>query len=385
MAAEAKLEAYLAGGTVRDLVLGATPRDPDLVIVGQATTYAVRLAEALGGDAGTPSEFGTITVTVGGRIIDIATARSETYDKPGALPTVSPSDIETDLRRRDFTVNAMAISIMPGQVGRLVDPSNGFSDCARRRLRILHPGSFADDPTRAIRAVRYMVRLGFELETATSEAMERDLHFMDAVSGPRIRAELEKLLSEPNRVEMIRLADRLGTLAAIAPTLRPGSAGLAGLEKVGDGKSAVQYFAYLVAGLTENESKAVIERLDPPREWREIIAAGHRYRAIATILDRTDLSPSEIVELLSPFPLEALKVQQRLAPPTPQRKNLQDYMERHRHVKTELTGHDVMAAGVPEGPRVGELLKELRAARLDGKVHSRDEELGFVKRRLSAL
>ena len=167
---------YLVGGAVRDLLLGRGRADIDLVVEGDAAT----LAERLGAEATSHERFGTAKVKLNGHEVDIAGARSEIYPRPGALPVVEPgADLAADLRRRDFTINAMAIPLR-GEP-RLIDPHGGEADLATRRLRVLHDGSFADDPTRALRAARYATRFGFELESHTAELIrETDLGTVSA-------------------------------------------------------------------------------------------------------------------------------------------------------------------------------------------------------------
>ncbi|HEU5104330.1 MAG TPA: hypothetical protein VFU11_00660, partial [Solirubrobacterales bacterium] len=180
---------YLVGGAVRDLLLGRPRADVDLVVVGDVAA----LAERLGGADAEHERFGTVKVEVDGHEIDIATARTETYPEPGALPVVAPAgDIEADLGRRDFTINAIAIPL--GDEPLLIDPHGGEGDLGRGLLRVLHPRSFEDDPTRAIRAARYAARFGFKLEPETEELLRAaDL---TTVSADRRRAELERLAAE---------------------------------------------------------------------------------------------------------------------------------------------------------------------------------------------
>ena len=186
-------EAYLVGGTVRDLVVGREPADPDIVVVGSGHRLGKALAERTGGEVKATSQFGTASIMTPAGAVDVAAARRETYREPGALPDVRASGMDDDLARRDFSVNAMAVSITPDTWGNLLDPQRGMSDCARRRLRVLHEHSFQDDPTRMLRAARFEVRLGFKLNVDTAEWLERDLAYMDRVSGARVLGELRKM------------------------------------------------------------------------------------------------------------------------------------------------------------------------------------------------
>ena len=178
---------YLVGGCVRDLALGGDLLDVDLVAEGEVHSLAAAAASALGGRLITHREFGTVTLEVEGARIDLAMARAESYARPGALPRVQPASIGEDLARRDFTVNALALAISGPERGILLDPCKGWADLRRGLVRVLHPRSFVDDATRILRAVRYAVRLGFRLEAETLILLQRDVSYLDTISGARVR------------------------------------------------------------------------------------------------------------------------------------------------------------------------------------------------------
>ena len=214
------VRAYLVGGAVRDLLLGLTPAELDLAASGPGEDPVGSLVEALGGTANRGSEFGTARVEAAGVEFDVARTRRETYARPGALPTVTFADsIDDDLPRRDFTINAMAVSLNGGDFGDLLDPLGGRRDLEAGRVRILHARSFEDDPTRILRAVRYAGRLGFEIEEETARLLAQDLRWLDSVSGDRVRREMERTAAEGRLAEILELAERLGVLRAIHPAL----------------------------------------------------------------------------------------------------------------------------------------------------------------------
>src|SRR6185369_15378713 len=216
--------AYLVGGLVRDLRRGATPsrRDLDIVVEGDGPALAQRLAHALGGSVVEHRRFLTASVETPklGKI-DVATSRSERYESPGALPRVLPAGIAEDLRRRDFTVNAMAIELSSGEFG-LIDPLGGRLDLARRRLRVLHPLSYVEDPTRIFRAARYAARLGLAPDRATISAQALALRLVPyaALSGQRIATELELILSEPQAGAILLRLGRSGAFRLLDPSYR---------------------------------------------------------------------------------------------------------------------------------------------------------------------
>jgi tRNA nucleotidyltransferase (CCA-adding enzyme) len=214
---------HLVGGAVRDLLLGRASPDLDLVVEGDGIAFAARLAEEVGGRLVSHPAFGTasiegaraLEVTALGRI-DVASARRERYEAPGQLPRVEPASIAEDLRRRDFSVNAMAVALAPARFGRLSDPFGGQGDLRRRWLRPLHPLSFVEDPTRIFRAARYGARLGFRLPGAGRQALATALRAsalsrgFPALSGARLAAELRLIAGEETGwLALERLADRL--------------------------------------------------------------------------------------------------------------------------------------------------------------------------------
>ena len=225
------LEAYLVGGPVRDLLLGASTTDLDVTVVGDAVAVAEKLAADIDGRLTVHQRFGTATVATASVTIDLVTARRETYRAPGALPDVEPGGIADDLARRDFTINAMA-SPMPGPADELVDPHGGRADLDAGLIRVLHPESFLDDPTRILRAVRYAARFGFAIEPETARLMAEALagRALSTLTGDRLRHELQRTFEETNPAAALRLAHHRGVLAAIHPALTAGHLPDAGTE-----------------------------------------------------------------------------------------------------------------------------------------------------------
>ena len=384
LAAEGESEAeaaYLVGGSVRDALLGLTPGDMDLSIVGDAPQFAASFADKGGGVVEAVSQFGTARVGLPAGRFDLAMSRTETYATPGALPTVKSSGIQEDLSRRDFTINAMAVDLSPSNWGDLVDPHGGFSDTARRRIQILHPGSFRDDPTRIFRAIRYEQRLGFNLDPGALSLMKRDWDYMDLISAARVRGELEKILGDPLRADILAAAEDRDVLAGIDISFRVSRAALQAMRRNPD-RDILFYLAIATASLTENEALSLVIRLEPPQEWREIILSSPRYRGMSSILRNENLSPSEVVSVLGEFPLPLLEAQRALTGSTNQKSRLDQYLGILRHVRPEITGADLLGAGVPQGPEIGIMLDEVLRARMDGRVKTKEEEMAFVDRRM---
>ena len=371
-----------SAGRCADTLIGLTPGDLDIAVVGDAPRFAIALAHHGGGVMRSVSQFGTAKVTFPAGSIDLATARTETYVEPGALPAVEASGIVDDLSRRDFTINSMAVDISPSNWGELLDPHGGFSDTARRRIGVLHSDSFRDDPTRIFRALRYQARLDFNLDPGTLTLMKTGL----VLHGTGQRREGEKRTGKDPQRPAWRghSGRRRGTRCTGRDRHFVQGEPFSALQTMRDnpGRDSLFYLALATASLTENEALSLVNRLEPPQEWREIILSSPRYRGMSSILKNDNLSPSEVVSVLDEFPLPLLEAQRAMTGSTYQRERLDQYLEILRHVKPEITGADLLGAGIPQGPEIGIMLDEVLRARMDGQVSTREEELEFVGRRM---
>ncbi len=374
---------YLVGGGVRDLLLGTAHLDIDLVVEGDAIALAGAVAKAVDARVVAHPSFGTAVVRGDGFRLDFARARSERYQRPGALPTVELASLADDLARRDFTINALALRLDGPHAGALIDPFGGREDIARRRVRVLHDGSFRDDATRLLRAVRYAGRLGFRIEARAARLLRGDLSYVDTISGARLRSELERIADEDRVGVIVRLAARLGVLRALHPALAADDRALRALRRLpriaAPQRSAV-LFALLLARATPSSADAAIARLVLTREQSEAVRGVIALRRQAVRLARVALRPSAAARLLDGYPpasIEAfaLVTERKLAAGRARR-----YLDRWRQMKTLLDGHDVVALGVPRGPRVGEALSCLRDARVDGEVKTRKDEEALVRK-----
>jgi tRNA nucleotidyltransferase (CCA-adding enzyme) len=334
---------YLVGGAVRDLLLGRGRADIDLVVEGDAAA----LAERLDGAGVEHERFGTAKVELEGHEVDIARARTESYPEPGALPVVAPADsIEQDLARRDFTINAMAVALR--HPSDLIDPHGGEADLEAGLLRALHPASFVDDPTRALRAARYAGRFGFELEAGTARLLAAaDL---GTVSADRRRAELLRLAAEGSAPRGFELLGEWGLVE-----LREGGVELA--RRVIELLAAPPWL-----GFAPPDRTALAAALGPAGGEAALAAAAPR-------------RPSEAVELARGHdPLELALARAIGA------EWLDRYLAEWRAVELEIDGEDLIAAGVPPGPALGRGLREALRAKLDGEIGGRDEELAVALR-----
>ena len=386
---------YLVGGMVRDVLRDRPPGDPDLLVqetvptMDAAARLGALLAEALGGSVSAPSQFGTVKLEAGGLTVDVATARRETYESPGALPSVRPTTIDGDMARRDFTVNAIAVDLAPGRFGTVLDYNGGVDDVSRGVLAVLHDGSFADDPTRAFRAVRYEARLRLNMSMGTEANLQRNLGHMDAVSGDRVRHEFERIFAEAAPEVALAHADGLGLLEAVLPGLTWSAAMSAAARSLRDAAPSLGttgstgYLALMASPLSPEDAEQLTERLNAPRPWAKVIEDTVLVWEQLPHLAPTDISPSDVYDLLEGASQEAVFAWATLSTGAVATR-LRDYLDKLRHVRPLLTGDDLLALGVAQGPLVGELLRELLDARLDGLVSSRGDEEALVRRRLSS-
>jgi tRNA nucleotidyltransferase (CCA-adding enzyme) len=369
--------AYLVGGAVRDLLRGAEPVDVDVAVEGDARSAARAIAGRLGSEAREYERFGTATVETPQRTYNLAGTRQEVYEAPGELPTVSPASLDEDLRRRDFSINAMAIGLTGDDLGHLYDPTGGKPDLQAGAIRVLHERSFLDDPTRLLRAIRYATRLGFDLDPET-ERLAREAVAGDAlstVSGARIRDELMDLLRETDAPAAIERMRDLEIHSALHPELDPdpelvASAAL-GAAAIGADR-AVAALAALVESAPEDLDLWLAD-LHLPAEQRDAASRAARVGPrIAMTLREREHAPSELRELLAREPLEALALALALRAPS---EAVLRWVSDLSGVTLEISGADLLAAGVPEGPAIGRALEETLRRKLDGLVTGRDQEL----------
>jgi len=316
--------------------------------------------------------------------IDLATARSETYDRPGALPRVKPGSLASDLFRLDFTINAMAIELIPGRYGQLVDLHNGRDDLEHKLVRILHERSFVDDATRIWRGLRYEQRLDFQLEPHTLRLLQRDIPMLDTISGDRIRHELELILKEEYPEKVLRRAEELGVLPKLHPSLK-GNGWLG--EKFGQARqmssphlpSVELYLALLAYRLTGEENENLISRVRLPKSLARTLRDTNSLKAKLETLADPKLAPSIIYSRLHGYGSPAITAISLAADSPVARQHIQTFLTRLRYVRPALTGNDLQRMGIAPGPRMKEILQRLHEARLDGKVTSKKDEERLVR------
>ncbi len=340
------------------------------------------------GSAGAPERTGVALAVAPLASLDFTTARTEFYAHPSALPEVERSSIKQDLRRRDFTINTLAIGLDPERYGQLLDPFGGEADLQRGLLRVLHNLSFVEDPTRILRAVRLEQRLGFKIEARTAELIAGALEMLPRVSGQRIKHELELIFREQEPERALARLDELGVLEAISPALsftewqaakfRAARAAGAG-ERAGQIEPIV-YLGLLAYHMTPAQVDEFGNRLRLPNAERETLLQLVELRdKVAAPLASDNLTPSALAHWLEGYKDAALAILALATDSVEVRERVERFRTELRHIAPELTGRDLKRMGLTPGPAFRKILTDLRDARLDGEISSRAEEEVLVR------
>jgi len=382
---------HLVGGSVRDLMLARPIVDLDLTLEGDAIKLGRALVKKYGGDLTPHEKFFTATWNLQSPVsnlqsLDLISARRETYPHPGALPTVTKSTLDDDLRRRDFTINAMAIRVDSGRFGELYDPLHGQSDLEQKLIRVLHPNSFLDDPTRIFRAIRYAERYGFTIETETLKLINDDSRkVLSGLSGERLRHEFDLIFEEPNPSAILKQLFDVDIFRAVHPQLQVTSYKLLPPEEpsptygefaVPDMLSFKQTLCWVLwlVNSSLSEIEDVAERLAFPVLLTNTVITASALKS--DLPSFKNWKPSQWT-----FHLDDLPSLSIYAVYLASRENsLSEYLSKWQHIKPVTTGDDLKARGLEPGPRFGEILRHLRAAWLDGEVKTAEEETSLLEK-----
>jgi tRNA nucleotidyltransferase (CCA-adding enzyme) len=414
--------AYLVGGCVRDLLRGERNLDIDIVIEGDGIAFAKRLAEVIGAKVITHERFGTAQILISqeskvksqqpvaesgvksqeSRVkieelrlkIDVATARTEYYERPAALPMVEASSIKKDLYRRDFTINTLAVKLNTKDFGLLIDYFGGQRDLRDRVIRVLHNLSFIEDPTRAFRAIRFSERFGFKLSKHTESLIKSAvrMNIFEKLSGTRLYDELMLTFDETDPIKALkRLADYY-LLKVIHPKIvfTPEMESL--LRSVHDTiawfkllfldekyNKGVLYIMALLYKLNAEERELALKRLSVSLNMKEKIVKG--LSASQEILRKLKPdNPVEIYNLLSKYEIESILFSMALTEENENKKAISHFLVELRNIKPLLTGKDLKALGITPGPKYSQILKRILNEKLMKRLKSKEEEIEFVKR-----
>ncbi|MCD6257598.1 CBS domain-containing protein [Candidatus Aerophobetes bacterium] len=387
---------FIVGGFVRDLLLGNENFDIDLVIEGDGILYAEKLSEELGANLTIHRDFGTATLNLSENFkLDIATSRREFYPRPASLPHVKPAPLKEDLFRRDFTVNAMAISINPPDFGRLIDFFGGRRDLRERKVRVLHVRSFIDDPTRIFRAIRFEQRYNFCIEKVTERLIKLALRegVFQLLSGKRIKEELKQILEEDRPERNVYRMQKLGILKVIQPGIYLNSSREMIFDKLIDtiaryeiltGEKSKRWLirlSVLLRDLTEEEIENFCSKYSFTREEREtILASSKKADEIVERLTVPEMKPSSIYYLLRSYPPEALILAMAIAKDDIVEKRIVLYLSHLQKIELEITGDDLKKMGYKPSPEFSRILEETKKAKLDGLVKTVEEEVEFIRK-----
>jgi tRNA nucleotidyltransferase (CCA-adding enzyme) len=392
----------LVGGVVRDLLLGMRSADLDLVVEGDGIAFAEDLARSLGARLIRHEMFGTAAVVLhpdsapphAGLRIDVASARSETYDHAASLPRVAPGSLLDDLARRDVTINSMAVRLEGPRYGRLIDEMGGERDLRRRVLRVHHALSLLEDPTRAYRVARFAARFGFEPsdETLSSLELASRLGAFEALGGERLHREFGLITHEPDPAAALAWCAKLGLLSPLGPGLRWNvgvrrwvsrlhsglRSGLLGMRR-GRAHPALMTLMLLSLDARADQRRALAARLRIRGEAADLIgSSGAALKDLLRSLAR-GAPPSRIVRLCEGVEPEILAIAWAAGPPSVA-SAVDLYFNRLRGIRPSVTGETLRMMGLRPGPRYAEILSKLRWALLDGRVRGEAEEMRLVRR-----
>ncbi|MDH4099343.1 MAG: CBS domain-containing protein [Nitrospirota bacterium] len=401
LAQEMGFSAYLVGGFVRDLLLSYDNLDIDIVVEGDGIAFAQKLAARYHGRVKAHQKFGTAVIQLpDGKKFDIATARTEYYERPGALPTVELGSIKKDLYRRDFTINTLAIKLDERDFGILIDFFGGRRDIKEKSIRILHNLSFVEDPTRVFRAIRFEQRFNFRISKHT-QSLIRNAVSMDLfhrLSGGRLYTELRLIFTEAEPIKSVRRMGELGLLRFIHPDIAVSRKLTELLKSTAEVVAwyRLQYFEeevelwvlYLMAllePLSREGVEEVIRRLAVPARVSMLLLSqkDHAETVARTICRPGRLKPSTVYHVLHPLSVEVLLNAMARCRDEEGKRRVSSFLTSLRSVKPAITGKDLQKLGVKEGPSYRDILKKLLDARLDGEVVDKEGELSLVERFLA--
>ena len=379
-AANSETELWLVGGSVRDIILGNPINDFDLTSEMPADELGELLLESHNGRKKSQSQFKTQKLIIKDSVIDLATARTEIYENPGSLPKISLGNIEDDLMRRDFSINALAISLHPDNFGRLLDRINGYKDINQRLIRVLHPNSFQDDPSRLFRAVRYQIRLGFKIEKQTLALIKRDAQFIASISSARLRREIELILREENSIEMILKAANLTILSNVNLLLTTSNIKDPLVQSINRGLSSDVLLGVLCSVLSQEEILNFKKRLGVTKKQARILDDVASLKKIESVFGEP-LDAERLDSILLTSHEDAILA---IASSTSNRmvaKNLDRYLAGYAS-KLPLTGTELVALGIKAGPEIGIMQRELRYAMIDRIILDKRDAVLFVLKKL---
>ncbi len=393
---------YAVGGFVRDLLLRVENFDVDIVVEGDGIRLAEEFEKKFRCRIRTHKKFGTaIILFPDGLKVDVATARWEFYDSPAALPTVERASIKTDLYRRDFTINTLAIQLNPRSFGELIDFFGGVKDIKEKVIRVLHNLSFVEDPTRVFRAIRFEQRFGFQIGKHTQNLMKNAVKvgFLERLSGGRVLSELILILREEDPLPALKRMRDFNLFHFLHPALKFDEHAEILFEQIHHVISWFDllfleqryerwliYLYGLIDSLKEEEREAFGQRLAVNEKLKKKVLEGKR-RADQTLLQilswiQADQRPkrSDIYDALDPLSTESKLFMMAKTTQVATRRYISLYFTQLKDTKPLLRGKDLIQMGMKSGPLIKETLAELLKARLDKQVITRQDEMEYISK-----
>ncbi|MDD5477146.1 MAG: CCA tRNA nucleotidyltransferase [Candidatus Omnitrophica bacterium] len=396
---ETAMPAYLVGGFLRDLILGVANFDIDITVEGSGIIFAQKLAKKLKSGIRIHERFGTATLTLDNCLkVDIATTRKEKYPSCACLPVVSSGSLKEDLMRRDFTINAMAVSIAQDNEQKLIDPFGGKEDLKSGRIRILHDLSFKDDPTRILRAIRFEQRFDFKIEPKTLALLKEAIGagLLSKAHAHRTRDDLILMLKERDPLKQIKRLGDLGGLSFLSDKLKFGKS-TQDLFKAIDKEICwfmknysarrqldtwLVYFTALLKPLSLAQLKLVTCKLGLRKgEEKRIISYCRDTHKLVPSLSKKGIRPAHIFSLLEPLSYEEIVLLRAAGCQNKYLKEyITDFLEIYNGMRLYVSGRDLHGLGILPGPRYQKIFAQVLAAKLNGQVKTRRQELALIKR-----
>lgn len=410
VAQELHYNAYLVGGSVRDLLRRERNLDIDIVVEGDGIIFAKKLAERLyimGLEKSLPKivtheRFGTAKLFLSNYVIDIATARTEYYESPGALPKIESSSIKKDLYRRDFTINTLAIKLNSQEFGTLIDFFGGQKDIKEGTIRVLHSMSFVEDPTRALRAIRFSERFGFRISKHTEILMKQavKMALFEKLSSERLHEELSLLFDEVSPLKAVERLHEYDLLKIISPSLRFDHTlkkRLKNLEEVlawftlSNIKETIKkdrlVIKILLLELPDNAVEKTLERISPNKRYtQEIVKDISSVKKILGALSKANKElysdPVWLYNLLINHSLESILLTMSVTDSKEVQKLIVRYLTELKDIKPSITGKDLINMGLSPGPRFSKIFKQILHEKLRGNLKTPEEEKEYVVKHL---
>jgi tRNA nucleotidyltransferase (CCA-adding enzyme) len=384
------LQVFAVGGFVRDLLLERCNLDIDIVVIGDAMPFAKHLSQELSCDFKVFDRFHTARIYFEDMKIDFSSARIEHYSDPGALPQIEFSGLSNDLFRRDFSINALALSLNPNSLFELKDFFGGYSDLKQKKIRILHSFSFVEDPTRLFRALRFAHRFNFSFEKDTRRAFDLAIHrgCTDRLSKKRIGSEISRCLNEEKPHKIVEELFNAGLMQTLSSELSdlsmiPGRFRLVrglikrfrALNEEIDEEAVL--WGGLLSAISLQQATGILESMGAPHSRQTIICnILQSIERIPGLLSAIAVDDHvALYELLSECSLEALIALMAYSLEKQNSRKVLRYIGDLRMIKPEVCGNDLIAIGIPPGPHMRQIFKKLLELKLQGHCFTREKEL----------